>query len=105
MESKSNHLPIAARRGGIPSLEKGLKKIVKKAYVQAERVKNYIQSSDIATFENKSGKNILEINNKNTKYQFFYVNSTLELLDSLATNLEDLDTLNLFLNQKLSLVS
>ena len=33
------------------------------------------------------------------KYQFFYVNSTLELLDSLATNLEDLDTLNLFPNQ------
>ena len=99
VESKSNHLPIAARRGGMSSLETGLEKIVKTAYLQAERVKNYIQSSDIVTFENESGTNVLTLNNKNIKYQFFYVNSTLELLDSLAANPQDLDALNLFQNK------
>ena len=99
VESKSNHLPIAARRGGMLSLERGLEKIVKEAYLQAERVKSYIQSSDIVTFENESGTSVLKLNNKNTKYQFFYVNSTLELLDSLAANPQDLDALNLFQNK------
>lgn len=96
VESKSNHLPIAAKRGGMKSLEKGLKKIIKKAYLQAKRTREYIRSSEEVSFENEAGEEILRINNKNNDYEFIFINSTLEVLDSFAANLKELDVLELF---------
>lgn len=96
VESKSNHLPLSAKRGGVKSLEQGLKKIIRKAYLQAKNTRNYIQSSDTVSFEDESGKEILKINNKENNFQFILVNSTLEVLDSFAANLKELDALELF---------
>jgi len=96
IESKSNYLPMAGRRGGIKTLEKTLEKIIKKAYSQAKRTRDYIQSTDEAVFTNKSGKEVLRINNKNNDYQFIFINSTLETLDAFQANLKELDSLEMF---------
>jgi len=98
VESKSNHLPISAKRGGLESLEQGLKKIIKKAYIQAKNAQSYIQTSKLAVFENESGKEILKINGSEENFHFILVNSTLEILDTFATNLRELDVLGFFEN-------
>ena len=100
IESKSNHLPLSAKRGGIDSLEHSLKKIIKKAYDQANIVHRYILSKDIVEFENEKGDKILSINSKETNYDFFYINVTLENLGSIGTNLKELDVLKSFSQKK-----
>ncbi|MCA9828197.1 MAG: hypothetical protein KC444_07400 [Nitrosopumilus sp.] len=96
IESKSNHVPLSAKRGGITSLEHSLKKIIKKAYDQAVNVRMYIESKDLVEFENKKGEVILTINSKETNFEFFYINVTLENLGSIGTNLKELDVLKSF---------
>ena len=82
-------MPPAARRGGIKTLEKGLKKIIKKAYLQAKTTREYIQSAEKVTFENESGKETLLIDTKKNEYQFIFINSTLETLDMFQANLKE----------------
>ena len=100
IESKSNHLPLYAKRGEMNSLEHSLKKIIKKAYDQATTVHRYIISKDVTEFENKKGKKILTINSKETNYRFFYVNVTLDNLGSIGTNLKELAVFESFSQNK-----
>ncbi|MCE9653422.1 MAG: hypothetical protein K8Q89_10285 [Nitrosarchaeum sp.] len=96
VESKANYLPLAGRRGGIKTLESSLEKIIEKAYLQAKRTRDYIQSADEVVFEDKSGKEVLRVNSKNNDFQFFFINSTLETLDVFQANLKELDILKMF---------
>jgi len=96
IESKSNHLPLSAKRGGMTSLEHSLKKIIKKAYDQAANVCKYIRSNEIVEFENDQGEVVLTINSKETDYEFFFINITLENLGSIGTNLRELDVFQSF---------
>ncbi|MCY4490816.1 MAG: hypothetical protein OXC46_05050 [Thaumarchaeota archaeon] len=56
----------------------------------AQRVKRYIQLSDVATFENESGDVILSLDNKNKKYDIMFTNVVLSLDDLPDTPIYDI---------------
>lgn len=95
IESKSSHLPLSAKRGGMDSLRDSLKAIVRKAYRQGTNVRDYIKSAPNVNFEDENGNVVLIINYKPDN-EFFFVNVTFENLGMIATNLKKLDALGLF---------
>jgi len=99
IESKSSHLPLSAKRGGIISLENGLKAIVKKAYTQGSNVRDYIKSQQTVKFQDEQKNTVLELT-LIPENEFFFVNVTTENLGLIGTNLKRLDILGLFTNDE-----
>lgn len=95
IESKSSHLPLSAKRGGIVSLENGLKAIVKKAYTQGSNVRDYINSQQTVKFQDEQKNTVLELT-LIPENEFFFINVTTENLGLIGTNLKRLDILDLF---------
>ena len=88
VEAKANALKLSSRRGSLVSIKTDSKKILKKAYEQAIRTRNYIRDNGNAKFIIKAGKElIIDSNNFDNIY---LVNVTLDKLDFLATELADL---------------
>ncbi len=88
IEAKANALKLSSRRGSLVAIKTDSKKILKKAYEQAIRTRNYIQNTENAKFTSKDGREItIDSNNFENIY---LVNVTLDKLDFLATELDDM---------------
>jgi len=95
IESKSSHLPLSAKRGGINSLRDSLKDIVRKAYRQGQNVRSYIKSDVEVKFENKAGDVVFTLKSM-LDDEFFIINVTTENLGPIGTNLKRLDVFEFF---------
>jgi len=89
IESKSNKFTLGAKKGNIDKIKRNTKDIVEKAYQQAIRVKKYILSKESVEFRDKNKKVVLTIN-RNKINNIYLVNSTLEPLNHITSNLTSL---------------
>ena len=88
VEAKANALKLSSRRGSLVSIKTDTKKILKKAYEQAIRTRNYIRDNVKAKFKFKNGKELFI--DSNSYDNIYLVNVTLDKLDFLATELADM---------------
>ncbi len=91
IEAKANHYNIPAKRGSIKAIKDFMENTINLAYLQAIRTKKYIQKEDIAKFEDENG-NKFQIKKKDIK-SYFLVNTTLEKLNHLSSNLHEIKKL------------
>lgn len=93
IEAKANALKLSSKRGSLVAIQNDTKKILRKSYNQALRTRNYIQSKDVAKFYSKNCNEITI--SKNNYENIFLINVTLEKLDFLATELDDMKVFGL----------
>jgi len=90
IEAKSSKFSLGAKKGNTDKIKKDTKKIIDEAYQQAIRARNYILSEDTTKFRKKgSTKTLLELN-KNKINNIYMINTTLESLGHITTNLNSL---------------
>lgn len=87
VEAKAGQYSKFAKRGGIKSLKEELGELVNEAYKQGKRTKQYIESNEKPRFEDEHGNVILEISNKSLFDQLFIINTTIENISQLVSNL------------------
>lgn len=90
VEAKSGRLSVSSRRGGLIRLKDELNSIMGKAFNQALRTKNYIESKTTPVFENEDGVEVLRIENKARFENIYLINSTLQNLNTLAAHIPTL---------------
>lgn len=95
IECKSGKFTTPAQRGAIERIKTDSKKLVDQAYNQAKTTKKYIEETDIPQFFNSNGKLILQLSNKLFFENYFYINTTLDSLNHLTTQLNSLKNLGL----------
>lgn len=96
-EAKTGELSDPALRGAPKSLLNDFTKLIGKAYSQGKRTSDFILNEEHANFYDKKKKHLLcQINKGSRKINFVKCSITLYPLRALATNIEDLNTLNLF---------
>lgn len=89
VEAKSNKFTLGARKGDISRIKRNTKDIIEKAYQQAIRAKKYILSNQLTEFKGKNKKVVLTIDREKIN-NIYLVNSTLEPLNHISTNLSSL---------------
>ena len=89
IEAKSNKFTLGAKKGNVDKIKTNTKDIVEKAYQQAIRAKKYILSNDSVEFRDKNKKVVLTINREKIN-SIFLINTTLEPLNHITTNLTSL---------------
>lgn len=91
IEAKANKYNIPAKRGSIKGIKDYMKNTIDLAYQQAIRTKKYIQKNKIAHFEDERGNKII-IRRDDFK-RYFLINTTLEKLNHLSSNLHEIKEL------------
>ena len=89
IEAKSNKFTLGAKKGNINKIKRNTKDIVEKAYQQALRAKQYILSDKEVDFRDKNKKIALKIKREKIN-NIYLVNTTLEPLNHITTNLSTL---------------
>lgn len=89
IEAKSNKFTLGAKKGNVDKIKTNTRDIIEKAYQQAIRAKKYILSNDLVEFRDKNKKVVLTINREKIN-SIFLINTTLEPLNHITTNLTSL---------------
>jgi len=90
IEAKSNKFTLGARKGNTDKIKKNTKDIIEKAYQQAIRTKEYILSKDMVSFRDNKKRTVLNLHKEKIE-NIFLINTTLESLGHITTNLNSLD--------------
>lgn len=99
VEAKSNKFTIGAKKGNIDKIKRNTKDIVEKAYQQAIRAKKYILENEEVEFRDKKKKTVLKISREKIN-NIYLVNTTLEPLNHISTNLTSLQEFGFIQNDE-----
>jgi hypothetical protein len=89
VEAKSNKFTLDAKKGSLSRIKKNTSDIIDKAYQQAIRAKKYILSNSTIEFRDNKKNIVLTIDDTSNK-NIFMINTTLEPLGNITTNLNSL---------------
>lgn len=95
LETKSGNL-TSLGKNGFSQVATNLKRLVIEAHSQGLRVKKFIKSNNIASFEYQNERKAIEIEYKKNQTRFILINVTLEPLNSFSSNLRNIESLGLF---------
>ncbi len=90
IEAKSNKFAISAKKGNTDKIKRNTSDIIEKAYQQAKRAKEYIESNEVSEFRDKRTKKVILKINK-SKINNIYMINTLEPLMHITANLNSLE--------------
>lgn len=91
IEAKSNKFVLGAKKGNTDKIKRNTKDIIEKAYQQAIRAKNYIESNEVSEFRDKKTKKVLLQIDKSKINNIYMINTTLEPLMHITANLNSLE--------------
>jgi hypothetical protein len=86
VEGKASKLSPQSRRGDLERLRRDLSRSIGEAWLQGKRARDYIRSSDVASFKNERGETVVAVDSARVS-KSYVVMPTLYSMGDFATNL------------------